>query len=260
MIHELGLLREAVRQAGERVLQLAREGFETQLKGDRSPVTSADLEVNRILEEAIRRHFPEDGWMSEETPDNQERLEKKRVWIVDPIDGTKYFMRGIPQYAISAALAEEGMLTVALVYNPASGELFTASRGGGAYLNEKPIHVKAAGSPPLHILVGPPAHARGRFQPFEGLAAFEPKGSIAYTLGLVAAGRADATLNLDHLSEWDIAAGVLLVEEAGGTVVDSRGAALVFNKPSPAVRGIIAGHPDAGKRIQAMIEERGRGA
>ena len=115
MHRELEILCDAVKQAGERVLHLAKEGFETYRKKDRSPVTSADLEANRILQEALMGHFPEDGWLSEESPDNSERLGKKRVWVVDPIDGTKHFMKGIPQYAISVALVENERLIVEAV-------------------------------------------------------------------------------------------------------------------------------------------------
>jgi myo-inositol-1(or 4)-monophosphatase len=94
--HELEVLRKAVRQAGQQALKLAAEGFETHIKKDRSPVTTADLAVNQILHEVLLAAFPHDAWLSEETPDDPRRLENKRVWIIDPIDGTKYFMRGVP--------------------------------------------------------------------------------------------------------------------------------------------------------------------
>ncbi|MBD0306018.1 MAG: hypothetical protein ICV76_05635 [Nitrospiraceae bacterium] len=94
---EIDTLRAAVETAGRRVRQLAADGFDTFVKQDRSPVTTADLEVNRLLHEMLMESFPSDGWLSEETPDDLTRLQKKRVWIVDPIDGTKYFMKGVPQ-------------------------------------------------------------------------------------------------------------------------------------------------------------------
>lgn len=240
MDHELDVLREAVQRAGKRVLQIADEGFEIIMKKDRSPVTTADLEVNRILHETLMRTFPEDGWLSEETADNRRRLDTRRVWIVDPIDGTKYFMRGIPQYAISVALVEHGNLSLGVIYNPASNELFSAVRGKGACLNGEPIRADKVGNERLVILLNPGGFERGRFKAIETFAECRPMGSIAYTLAQVACGRAHGTINLDRMSEWDVAAGVLLIEEAGGSAVDSAGQAFTFNKPTTAVYGIIA--------------------
>lgn len=247
--HELEVLRQAVRQAGQQVLKLAAEGFETHIKKDRSPVTTADLAVNQILHELLLTAFPHDAWLSEESPDDLRRLENKRVWVIDPIDGTKYFMRGVPQYAISVALVESHQPVVAAVYNPATDELFSAVRGMGAWLNGQPIHVTPArGGRPV-VLVNPPALERGIFRAIEAAAECRPMGSIAYTLALVAAGRADATLNLDGLNEWDVAGGVLLIEEAGGMVMDRNGSPLSFNQAKTTIRGILAADKDLLDRL-----------
>jgi myo-inositol-1(or 4)-monophosphatase len=247
--HELEVLRKAVRQAGQQALKLAAEGFETHIKKDRSPVTTADLAVNQILHEVLLAAFPHDAWLSEETPDDPRRLENKRVWIIDPIDGTKYFMRGVPQYAISVALVESHQPVVAAVYNPATDELFSAVRGMGAWLNDQPIHVTPARDGRPLILVNPPALERGVFRAIEAAAECRPMGSIAYTLALVSAGRADATLNLDGLNEWDVAGGVLLIEEAGGTVMDRNGSPLSFNQSKTTIRGILAADKDLLNRL-----------
>jgi myo-inositol-1(or 4)-monophosphatase len=247
--HELEVLRKAVRQAGQQALKLAAEGFETHIKKDRSPVTTADLAVNQILHEVLLAAFPHDAWLSEETPDDPRRLENKRVWIIDPIDGTKYFMRGVPQYAISVALVESHQPVVAAVYNPATDELFSAVRGMGAWLNGQPIHVTPARDGRPLILVNPPALERGVFRAIEAAAECRPMGSIAYTLALVSAGRADATLNLDGLNEWDVAGGVLLIEEAGGTVMDRNGSPLLFNQSKTTIRGILAADKDLLNRL-----------
>jgi myo-inositol-1(or 4)-monophosphatase len=247
--HELEVLRKAVRQAGQQALKLAAEGFETHIKKDRSPVTTADLAVNQILHEMLLTAFPYDAWLSEETPDDLRRLENKRVWIIDPIDGTKYFMRGVPQYAISVALVESNQPVVAAVYNPATDELFSAVHGMGAWLNDQPIHVTPARDGRPVILVNPPALERGVFRAIEAAAECRPMGSIAYTLALVSAGRADATLNLDGLNEWDVAGGVLLIEEAGGTVMDRNGSPLSFNQSNTTIRGILAADKDLLNRL-----------
>jgi len=247
--HELEVLQKAVRQAGQQALKLAAEGFETHIKKDRSPVTTADLAVNQILRDVLLTAFPHDAWLSEETPDDLRRLENKRVWIIDPIDGTKYFMRGVPQYAISVALVEAHQPVVAAVYNPATDELFSAVRGTGAWLNGQPIHVTPPRDGRPVVLVNPPAMERGVFRAIEAAAECRPMGSIAYTLALVSAGQADATLNLDGLNEWDVAGGVLLIEEAGGTVMDRNGSPLSFNQSNTTIRGILAADKDLLNRL-----------
>ncbi|MBA2251935.1 MAG: 3'(2'),5'-bisphosphate nucleotidase CysQ [Nitrospirales bacterium] len=242
--HELEVLQQAVRQAGQQVLKLAAEGFETHIKKDHSPVTTADLAVNQILHDLLLTAFPHDAWLSEESPDDPRRLENKRVWVIDPIDGTKYFMRGVPQYAISVALVESHQPVVTAVYNPATDELFSAVRGMGAWLNGQPIHVTSGQDGRPVVLVNPSALERGIFRAIEAAAECRPMGSIAYTLALVAAGRADATLNLDGLNEWDVAGGVLLIEEAGGMVMDRNGSPLSFNQAKTTIRGILAADKD----------------
>lgn len=237
---DVEILHQAVRQAGQQVLKLAAEGFETHIKKDRSPVTTADLAVDRILHDRLLGAFPNDAWLSEETPDDPSRLENKRVWVIDPIDGTKYFMRSVPQYAISVALVESHQPVVAAIYNPATGEFFSAVRGRGAWLNGQPIHVTPAHDGRPVVLVNPPALERGIFRAIEAAAECRPMGSIAYTLALVSAGQADATLNLDGLNEWDVAGGVLLIEEAGGMVMDRNGSPLAFNQAKTTIRGILA--------------------
>lgn len=258
MDREMDVLQAAVRQAGRQVLQLAAHGFETHVKQDRSPVTTADLTVNRVLQQTLLQAFPEDGWLSEETPDDPARLTKKRVWIVDPIDGTKYFMRAVPQYAISVALVDDHRPVLAVIYNPATHEMFAATRGGGARLDQQRLSVTQDVPDRPIILVNPSGHQRGDFQRIEEAVECRPMGSIAYTLALVAGGRGDGTINVDRLNEWDIAAGVLLVEEAGGVFSDMLGDSLRFNQPKTAMRGVLASnrslHPtlvDLVKRLRA---------
>ncbi len=253
MTRELDTLVKAAKVAGQRIVQLGQDGFETHVKQDRSPVTTADLEANRILKEALLGAFPEDGWLSEETADDSQRLERKRVWIVDPIDGTKYFMRGIPQFALSVALVENGIPRAAVIFNPATDELFSAARGAGVRLNGQPVRVRAEAADRLTILVNPRAFDRGEFQAYAPYADCKPMGSIAYTLALVAAGRADATLNFERMNEWDIVAGAFLVEEAGGISRDQAGKPFAFNRPDTAVQGIIAGSQAARPLMENLL-------
>ncbi len=253
---ELDVVVEAVRRAGTRVMELADQGFETHRKADLSPVTSADLAVNDILRETLMKHFPTDGWMSEESPDTPERLNKSRVWIIDPIDGTSYFVKGIPQYSISVALVEDQQPILGVVYNPATEELFSAEKGKGLHLNEKRVAFNQAASEPLTILVNPSRLNRDEFTVYKDHATLQPMGSIAYSLALVAAGQADGTINFDPLHEWDIAAGWLLVEEGQGTVSDSLRNSLSFNQPDPISHGVIAARFGAQELFEALIASR----
>jgi len=240
MERELRLLEESVRQAGARALELARTGFEVQTKKDRSPVTTADLEVNRILRDMQLIHFPDDGWLSEESPDNRQRLDRERVWIVDPIDGTKAFVNGLPEFCISAALVERGSPIVGIIFNPSTDELFSAIRGKGARMNGAPMTPShSQDSPPL-VMVSPWELRSGRWSALDGTIRCRPMYSIAHALALVAAGVVQATITAEPENEWDLAAGVLLIQEAGGAIVDAAGQPFVFNQPKPRFHGVVA--------------------
>ncbi len=242
MVEELAIASDAMILAGREALRLASEGFETHTKQDHSPVTSADLAVNRILRDSLSAAYPDDGWLSEETPDAVDRLSRKRVWIVDPIDGTRSFVRGLPEFCLSVALVEQGYPTLAAIYNPSTGEFFSAMRGQGLMVERRPD----ANQPPFAsterplVLVNPWELRVGRFQALEPHVRCRPIGSIAYALALVAAGQADAALTLDGGNEWDIAAGVLLIEESGGRATTISGQPFSFNRPDPRLQGTLA--------------------
>jgi len=253
MNHELDILCQAVKQAGQQAMRMAEEGFETHEKDDGSPVTSADLAVNQILQDTLLQQFPNDGWMSEESPDNSTRLTRERVWVVDPIDGTKYFMQHIPQFSISVALVKDGAPILGVVYNPATQELFSALAGKGLQMNGKPIRITMPAPSRLRILVNPSRIPRGQFTPYAKHADIQPMGSIAYTLALVATGCADGTLNFDLLHEWDVAAGWLLVHEGGGLSTDAGCQAIRYNKKDPVVHGIFAARNGVQQSFDSLI-------
>jgi myo-inositol-1(or 4)-monophosphatase len=238
---ELHILNDAIRAAGAEVNRLASDGFDIQIKPDRSPVTSADLAVNRILQSRLLGVFPRDGWLSEESPDGPARLSKTRVWVVDPIDGTKAFIHGEPEFCISVALVEEDRPVVAAIFNPSTGELFTATRGGGLHLNHEPVARQEEGMDRLPIIaLSPWGQQVERFKCVEEYATSRPMRSIAWALALTASERIHAVLTFEPENEWDVAAGALLIEEGGGTLQDGEGEALRFNRPEPRYRGIIA--------------------
>jgi len=241
MTLRLELAREAALEAGRLVMSYYKDSYEVMEKGANNPVTTADLEADRALRRILLEGAPGSGWLSEETADSPQRLAAEEVWVVDPIDGTKEFILGIPEFAISIGLAARGEVVAGVVYNPARDELFLAERGAGARLNGEAIHVTDRSS-----LAGARLDAsrsecrRGEFEPYSGGFEVREVGSIAYKLARVAAGLADVTWSLGPKNEWDIAAGVLLVEEAGGRATDPEGGAFLFNQPKTKVKGILA--------------------
>lgn len=238
--NEILVVTNAVLDAGRTIEKMAVQGFSTEYKENTDPLTSADLAANRILKEQLTSAFPDYGWLSEETRDDQSRLAKRFVWIVDPIDGTKEFVARVPQYSVSVALVDNGKPVLGAVYNPATDEFFLAVKGRGATLNNKVIQVTEEPNGRGKILGSRTEMRRGEFEWAKELFDVEAVGSIAYKLALVAGGNVDATFSLNPKNEWDIAAGVLLVEEAGGRVVDKAGNAFHFNQENTLVSGIIA--------------------
>ena len=185
--------------------------------------------------------IPEAGWLSEETTDRKTRLAKRLIWVVDPVDGTKEFVLGIPEFSVSVALVEDGISKFGVIYNPASGELFAALRGQGIELNGETVRVSDRTQlKGAHIDASRSERNRGEFMPFEDLFRIQTMGSIAFKLARVSAGHVDATWSRGPKSEWDICAGVCLIEEAGGRIVDLDNAPIAFNRPFPKVNGIIA--------------------
>ena len=249
---ELTRLGEAIRKAGARALDLARLGFEVRTKRDRSPVTTADLEVNRLLREMQQDHFPEDGWLSEESPDDPERLTKTRVWIVDPIDGTKAYVNRLPEFCISVALIERGQPVLGAIFNPSTDELFTAVKGRGLSLNGRPLSPSPPQDSIALMMVSPREFRNGRWAGLDGSVQCRPMLSIANALALVAAGRVQAALTIEPENEWDLAAGALLIEEGGGRVTDATGKPLSFNQPTPRLDGVLAVSSSAAKGFHAL--------
>ena len=254
MERELATLIEAVQNAGARVRELVGLGFEVQTKPDRSPVTTVDLEVNSILHKMQRREFPQDGWLSEESPDDPARLTNQRVWIVDPIDGTKALVNRMPEFCISAALIERGVPVVAAILNPSTGELFTAVRGGGLFLNDARVTISLPHEVDPVIMVSASEFRSDRWSTLAETTRCRPMYSIANALSLVAAGRVQAALTIEPENEWDLAAGVLLIEENGGAICDAAGKSFVFNQPTPRFRGVIAVAATANEDLRAYLQ------
>ncbi len=213
-------------------------------KADGSPVSAADLAVNTYLKGVIAAARPDDGWLSEESTDTDARLAKRRLWVVDPIDGTRDFLRGRSGWAVSVALVEDGAVTVGVLAAPAQKRVFAASAGQGATLNGRALRVSG-----LQALEGVrlPIDAANMTAPYwpspwPGTAVAKPN-SLALRMAMLAADEADAWMEWRRIAEWDVAAASLILSEAGGILTDRYGAALSFNRPLPLFHGLAAATP-----------------
>lgn len=208
-------------------------------RGD--PLTAADLAADRVLRESLPRAG--EGWLSEETKDDARRLGRRRVWVVDPLDGTREFVDGVPEWCISVGLVEEGEPVAGGILNPVTGELVLGAVGTGVSLNGAPVRI--TGRVTLEgatVLASRSEVGRGEWERFRDEDfRVRPCGSVAYKLALVAAGRADATWTLVPKHEWDVAAGAALVRAAGGTVLHADGRAPRFNGEDPRLPSFLAG-------------------
>lgn len=249
---ELAAAKSAARDAGVAVMGLFKGRFDVHEKSRNNPVTTADLEANRIIRETLRRAFPLDGWLSEEDQDNAERLRRSRVWVVDPIDGTREFIEGVPQFAISIALAVDGVPKIAVVFNPAKNRFYEAAAGSGAFLNGEVIRVTPRHDIDGALLLVSRSEPRKKFQLLVDHCEIKPVGSIAYRLAKVAGGDGDGTVTFRTIHEWDICAGVLIVQEAGGRVVDGAGAVMTFNRQIPKHRGVVASNAILTAGLQSL--------
>ncbi len=241
-------VRDVAVEAGLLIERIRQEGFEAMSKDDKSPVTRADHEADAVLKRELLALEPV-GWLSEETADSRDRLRAGRLWVVDPLDGTKEFMKGLPEYTVAIALVEEGEPVLGVVHNPATRETFSAARGAGAFRDGEPIQVREGDL----LLASRTETARGEFEPFEDTWQVRPIGSIEYKLALIAAGEAAVTFSRGPKHEWDVCAGAIIVREAGGLASELFGEPLRFNQPFPKVRGILAGAPRAYATARTQI-------
>lgn len=239
MYDDLELARAAAREANEVLLAAFGDHGEVEEKAEDHPVTEADREADRRIRERITSARPDDGWLSEETADDPIRLEKNRLWVVDPMDGTKDFVAGRPEFAVSIALVvrngDAWRPVLGVVTVPALGFSYEAVRGGGAYRNGERIFVSDAPAEPPRVAVSRTEYGKGLLDGWKKAFHLHPQGSIARKLACVAEGTYDGVATLNPRYEWDVAAGVLLVEEAGGVVTNHAGGEILFNRKIPRI-------------------------
>lgn len=250
---ELDRIREALEAARAVFSRYTPGDVDSRIKAGDDPVTAADTEVDALL----RRLLPRDGegWLSEETTDDLSRLERRRVWVVDPLDGTREFVSGVPEWCVSVGLVEDGLPVAGGILNPVTGEAILGARGLGVTLNGRPARVSDRPGLSGALVVASRSEVKRReWEGYtEGLFNMRPTGSVAYKLGLVAAGLADATWTLTPKHEWDVAAGVALVLAGGGTVLAGEPDQVRFNREKPKLSRLIAAPPQLIAEIEAEI-------
>lgn len=221
--------------------------------GDAGPVTEADIAVNDILISNLRNARPDYGWLSEETEDTTERLSQDTVFIIDPIDGTRSFVEGSRTWAISIAVARHGQITAAAVFLPLRNKMYAAGLGTGSTLNGRALRVASGTADAQARVLAARPNMDARNWP-GGMPILDRhyRPSLAYRLSLVGEGRFDGMITLRASWEWDIAAGALIVAEAGGNITDRTGAPLRFNNPDPKLNGVVA----AGKPLHRDLVTR----
>lgn len=245
---DLPLLCEAAREAGKIAMRYFRQSPEVWMKTGQSPVSEADFAVDRYLRETLLAERPDYGWLSEETLDSAERLGSRRLFVVDPIDGTRGFLDGKTEWCVSIAVVEEGAPVAGVLECPASQETFWAALGMGATKNDAPLKVRDIGDAPE--IAGPkqminamPQVWRDRCRPF----AYIP--SLAYRIAMIADGRLDATFVKPNAQDWDLAAADLILREAGGKVLTHKGKPPVYGGAVTTHGKLVAG---SGRLLDVM--------
>jgi myo-inositol-1(or 4)-monophosphatase len=249
-----------VREAGALALSMFGTPIKNWIKGASSPVSEADIAVDKLLRERLNDAAPGVGWLSEESVDDPARLSARFVWIVDPIDGTRAYIAGLPEWVVSAALVDNGRPVAACLFAPVSDEFFFAVAGNGATCNGASITAS-----PGEALGG--ARIAGPKNFLEKLPVFEPPAtivpripSLALRLARVAQGTIDAAIAGGNSHDWDLAAADLLVHEAGGALTTLAGEPLTYNRPEPRHGMLVAAGRDRHAALLKLLKDQRLGS
>ena len=241
---DLDLIVAAAAEAGALAVRMRDEGLAVEIKPDNTQVTNADLATDALLTQRLRAARPDYGWLSEETADNPDRLANRRLFVVDPIDGTRAFIRERPWWAVSIAVVEDGLPIAGVVFAPDVEETYTAVAGQGAFLNGEPIHaspcdlVDGCGMIGDHRMFEHPSWP----QPWPAMR-IEARNSTAYRMCLVASGAFDAAIAIVRKSDWDLAAADLIAREAGAYCGDHLGRPFAYNQANPSQPSLVCAAP-----------------
>ncbi len=228
--------------------------IETEYKIGHDPVTEADRALDAVLRKELLREG--EGWLSEESVDDPIRLQRSRVWVVDPLDGTREFVKGIPEFCVSIGFVEDGRPVAGGIYNPATDETFLGSIDSGVLYNGKPSQASQRTTLDGALILASRSEVkRGEWKAFENATfTVRPMGSVAYKLALVSAGLADITFTLTPKNEWDVVAGAALVQSAGGFVSTLEKTDLTANRKDPLLSGLLASGPFLKDALLSLVE------
>ncbi len=259
MDNDYALLTSVTREAGELAASLFATTVKSWDKSPGNPVSEADIAVNDLIKRRLMGTRPDYGWLSEETVDDSRRLFTQKVWVVDPIDGTRAFIKGRDGFCVSVALVEAGRPVLAALSAPLRNQFFTARAGQGAYVNGAAIKPTARTDLASCAMLADKDLFSAKFWPeaWPHMELSKPN-SIALRMALVACGDADAAVALRPKNEWDLAAATLILEEAGGTWSDHFGQRPPFNRANPVYATVVAAgpslYPEVLRRVSAGVE------
>lgn len=251
-LEDLKLLEDTVRLGGEIARKYYGGDYKRWSKEGGSPVTEADLAVNKYLCETLMAARSDYGWLSEESADDPARLSRRRIFVVDPIDGTIAFLKNRPHFTICAAVVVDGRPCCGAIYNPITDELYSARTGDGARRNGKSIHVTARDRLAECAMLGDRTQLTR--EPWPALHV-QNRNSVAYRLMLVADGSADASVSLTAKRDWDLAAADIILHEAGGLLTDACGTVLRYNRDSTIQSSLVAANPTLHAEIIALLRQ-----
>ena len=258
---DLQLAQAAALEAGRIALGYFRKNPRWRDKPDHTPVSEADLAVDAALKKTLLSARPDDGWLSEETADDLSRLEKSRVWVLDPVDGTRGFLLNDPHWCVSLALVADHRPVLGVIHAPALGNTWIAAAGKGAFLNGEPIRVSPREELAGAHIIGPRyIHDARRWESPWPQVSVTRLPSLALRLARVASADADGMIAPGHKSDWDIAAGDIIIREAGGKITDARGEEIIYNREATRPFGVIAANPVLhGQLLKRMKTFKGHG-
>ena len=249
LARDAALLTDTVREAGALALSLFRTELKNWIKGTSSPVSEADIAVNELIARRLRSATPDYGWLSEESADDQSRVDKRLAWIVDPIDGTRAYLAGREDWCVSVALVEDEQPVIAAVFAPASDEFFFAQAGRGSRLNGAAIQATSGTGLDFSRMAGPKPLVE-RLNRSRGEISLHPRiGSLALRLCRVAHGNLDVAFAGGQSRDWDLAAANLIVQEANGSMTALSGDPILYNRREVTHGILVAAGRDRHARI-----------
>jgi myo-inositol-1(or 4)-monophosphatase len=252
---DLARIEAALDAAAEALAPFTPGAIASRMKEGDDPVTAADLAVNEVLLGILPRSG--EGWLSEETKDDAARLAADRVWVVDPVDGTREFIQGIPEWCVSIGLVIGGRPVAGGILSPTAGHRMVGSIDDGVTLDGAPAGVTSCDRLEGALVLASRSEVkRGEWTPFFSTPiSVRNMGSVAYKLGCVGAGLADATWTLVPKHEWDVAAGAALVVAGGGSVFGPDGEEIRFNQPNPKLPGFVAAAGPLENSLRDFLKE-----